>query len=75
MNSITEVKVVNNVHGNYLEVPTDRGDAIARRLEKNQVRFWAEHWSIQINGAPAITTVHLAFEENPDRVQAILDNQ
>jgi thymidine kinase len=58
----------------FIKLPKDQVDAVSRLLESNGIQFWVAHISISFNGEPYVSTIHLRWGMNPEKVQAILDS-
>ena len=59
--------------GGFIMVPMDQLEKVRELLRANDVPHWVGHYSISVNGRPAVVDVNLRRKVDPVRVQELLD--
>lgn len=59
--------------GGYMMVPVAQLEQVCELLRANDVPYWVGHYSISVDGRPAVVFVNLRQKANPVRVQELLD--
>lgn len=59
--------------GALLWLPLGQLDQVRTLLDRNNVNYWWNEWSYAMDGKTYVTSLSLSKNEDPDRVQDILD--
>ncbi len=62
-----------SVAGPYIMLPLSQVPMVSEILDRNSIHYWVDTFAISLDGKPPKTVINFRREENPDRLQALLD--
>ena len=66
--------VTTKTAGAYLMFPMSQLDTVKQVLDSGGINYWADRFSISLNGQPEVVFVNIGKKEDPNVVQQLLDN-
>jgi hypothetical protein len=70
-----DLRVRGGVEGGpyYIRLPLSQVEEVRQRLDRHEVKYWVDSAAISIDRGPERTSIHLGWNNDPVRIQSILD--
>jgi hypothetical protein len=56
-----------------IRLPVSQLEEVRQRLDRHEIKYWVDSAAISIDGGPERTSIHLGWNNDPVRIQSILD--